>query len=71
MMSIMAAIGWVLAIPASIALQRFGPKNTILVALAFLACGALLGAGGYCRGVQPGSSGGSIIGLAGCLVEIR
>jgi predicted MFS family arabinose efflux permease len=44
LMSIMAAIGLVLAIPASIALQRFGPKNTILVALGFLACGALLGA---------------------------
>jgi len=44
LMSIMAAIGLVLAIPASIALQRFGPKRTILVALGFLACGALMGA---------------------------
>lgn len=44
LMSIMAAIGLVLAIPASLALQRFGPKRTILVALGFLAGGALLGA---------------------------
>lgn len=44
LMSIMAAIGLVLAIPASFALQRFGPKRTIMVALGFLACGALLGA---------------------------
>jgi predicted MFS family arabinose efflux permease len=44
LMSIMAAIGLVLAIPASFALQRFGPKRTIMMALGFLACGASLGA---------------------------
>lgn len=49
LMSIMAAIGLILAIPASLILQRFGPKKTILVALGFLACGALVGglAGNY------------------------
>jgi predicted MFS family arabinose efflux permease len=44
LMSIMAAIGLVLAIPASFALQRFGPKRTILIALGFLALGAFFGA---------------------------
>lgn len=44
LMSIMAAIGLILAIPASIVLQRLGPKKTILVALGFLACGSLFGA---------------------------
>ena len=44
LMSIMAAIGLILAIPASIVLQRLGPKTTILVALGFLACGSLFGA---------------------------
>lgn len=49
LMSIMAAIGLVLAIPASVVLQRFGPKRTILVALGFLTGGAFLGtlAGNY------------------------
>ncbi len=44
LMSIMAAIGLILAIPASIVLQRLGPKGTILVALGFLAGGSLFGA---------------------------
>ena len=44
LMSIMAAIGLILAIPASLVLQRLGPKKTILVALGFLASGSLFGA---------------------------
>jgi nitrate/nitrite transporter NarK len=55
LMSIMAAIGLLLAIPASLILQRFGPKNTILVALGFLACGAPLGALAGDYGVLLGS----------------
>lgn len=44
LMSVMAAIGLAMAIPASVVLYRFGPKRTILTALGFLACGSLLGA---------------------------
>ncbi|MBI4927823.1 MAG: MFS transporter [Anaerolineae bacterium] len=44
LMSMMAAIGLILAIPASIVLRRLGPKKTIMVALGFLASGSLFGA---------------------------
>jgi MFS family permease len=43
-MSIIAAIGLVLAIPAGLVLQRLGSKTTILIALGFMATGAMAGA---------------------------
>lgn len=43
-MSIIAAIGLVLAIPAGIILQRLGSKTTILIALGLMAGGATTGA---------------------------
>ena len=43
-MSIIAAIGLALALPAGMALQRLGSKTTILIALGFMAGGAALGA---------------------------
>ena len=44
LMSTIAAIGLVLAIPAGMAMQRFGSKVTILAALVFMATGSMLGA---------------------------
>jgi len=44
LMSIIAMIGLVLALPAGIFLQRLGSKATIMVALIFMATGALTGA---------------------------
>jgi predicted MFS family arabinose efflux permease len=44
LMSILAVIGLVLALPAGIILQRLGSKVTILIALSFMAAGAALGA---------------------------
>lgn len=44
LMSIIAMIGLVLALPTGIVLQRLGPKITLLMALAFMALGAGLGA---------------------------
>jgi MFS family permease len=43
-MSIIAAIGLVLAIPAGLVLQRLGSKVTILIALGLMAAGAMTGA---------------------------
>lgn len=43
-MSIIAGIGLILAIPAGIVLQRLGSKTTILIALGFMAVGAVAGA---------------------------
>jgi MFS family permease len=44
LMSIIAMIGLVLALPTGIILQRLGSKTTLLIALAFMALGAGLGA---------------------------
>jgi MFS family permease len=44
LMSSLAVIGLVLALPAGIILQRLGPKATALIALASLALGAAIGA---------------------------
>ena len=44
LMSVIAGIGLVLAIPAGIILQRFGSKATILISLGLMAIGAALGA---------------------------
>jgi predicted MFS family arabinose efflux permease len=44
LMSIIAMLGLVLALPAGIILQRFGTKATLLIALALMALGAGLGA---------------------------
>lgn len=44
LMSIIAMIGLVLALPAGIILQRLGPKVTLLIALAIMAIGAGIGA---------------------------
>ncbi len=44
LMSIIAMIGLVLALPTGIILQRLGPKVTLLIALAFMAAGASIGA---------------------------
>jgi predicted MFS family arabinose efflux permease len=44
LMSSIAAVGLILALPAGLILQRFGPKLTVLVAMAGLATGSALGA---------------------------
>ena len=44
LMSSFAAVGLVLALPAGLALQRFGSRKTIVSALGFLALGGVLGA---------------------------
>lgn len=44
LMSIIAMIGLVLALPAGIILQRLGPKVTLLIALGLMAIGASIGA---------------------------
>lgn len=44
LMSMLAFIGFILALPAGIILQRFGPRLTALVALGSMAAGAALGA---------------------------
>ncbi len=44
LMSIIAMIGLVLALPTGILLQRWGTKTTLLIALALMALGASLGA---------------------------
>jgi predicted MFS family arabinose efflux permease len=44
LMSIIAMIGLVLALPTGIILQRLGPKMTLLIALALMALGAAIGA---------------------------
>ena len=44
LMSSIAAVGFLLALPAGLIMQRFGPKLTVLLALAGLAGGSLLGA---------------------------
>lgn len=44
LMSIIAMIGLVLALPTGIILQRLGPKVTLLIALALMAIGASVGA---------------------------
>ncbi len=44
LMSMIALIGVVLALPTSIFLQRLGPKITLLVALGLMALGAVVGA---------------------------
>ncbi len=44
LMSIIALIGVVLALPTSILLQRWGPKVTLLVSLGIMALGAAIGA---------------------------
>lgn len=43
LMSSIAAIGFILALPAGIVLQRLGSKMTILAALGFMAAGAMAG----------------------------
>jgi predicted MFS family arabinose efflux permease len=43
LMSSVAMIGLVLALPAGILLQRFGSKNTTLLALALMAAGSVMG----------------------------
>src|SRR5512138_196545 len=44
LMSIIAMIGLVLALPTGIILQRLGPKVTLLISLALMALGACIGA---------------------------
>jgi predicted MFS family arabinose efflux permease len=44
LMSIIALVGLLLALPAGVILQRFGSLSTGLAALGFLTCGAVLGA---------------------------
>ena len=44
LMSSFAAVGALLAIPAGIILQRFGPKLIVILAMGGLACGSALGA---------------------------
>lgn len=44
LMSIIALVGLVLALPAGILLQRLGPKTTLLIALGLTAFGAMIGA---------------------------
>lgn len=44
LMSIIAMIGLVLALPAGIIVQRLGPKTTLIISLALMALGAALGA---------------------------
>jgi predicted MFS family arabinose efflux permease len=44
LMSSIAAVGLILALPAGLILQRFGPKLTVLAAMAALAVGSALGA---------------------------
>ena len=44
LMSIIAVIGLVLALPTGIILQRLGPKFTLLIALGLMAIGAMIGA---------------------------
>ncbi len=44
LMSVIALVGLILALPAGILVQRFGPKASGLVALAFMVAGAALGA---------------------------
>ncbi len=44
LMSIIAVVGLVLAIPAGILLQRYGSKTIGLIALAFMAAGSVVGA---------------------------
>ena len=44
LMSSIAVVGLVLALPAGLILQRFGPKTTAMVAMGSLAAGAALGA---------------------------
>lgn len=44
LMSIIAMIGFLLALPTGIILQRLGPKTTLLISLALMALGACIGA---------------------------
>jgi predicted MFS family arabinose efflux permease len=44
LMSIIAMLGFILAIPTSVILQRLGPKTTLLISLALMALGACIGA---------------------------
>jgi predicted MFS family arabinose efflux permease len=44
LMSVLAMVGLVLALPAGIILQRLGAKTTVLIALGFMAGGAAVGA---------------------------
>ncbi len=44
LMSVIALVGLILALPAGILLQRFGPKASGLLALGFMVAGAVLGA---------------------------